>query len=387
MTIHRPLLATFVLTLLFPLVAEPAAADPGESSLEEARDAGAAEPGAEAPVEPLDPSRLRWIFGRTPAIYRKDPDAVATRVGGWLDASFQDNDLAGEEFSLSLNHVNVYLDTRYRQRWQLFIEAEYEHETDHSGFERDREFELEQVYLKFTQSDPLTVRIGRFNTPFGYWIPIHWAILMDTIEKPVLDGAHLVPEQQIGVDVAGRFFPKERLDVDTEIDYSLYLGYGADGLRQDNEGLSLGADLRLLLNQRYTLGASVYRQKRDETDRTEESLDLYWNLQLPHGVTFRSEYVYQHRNRTPGSRIERDIEVAYAKLRWDFLKSAYANYRFSYGDDDDFGQTDDQVIQTFTIGLNPYSSIHAKLEYSSHEFRGGGREDFNFWALAVGYLF
>jgi hypothetical protein len=306
-------------------------------------------------------------------------------VGGWIDASWQDNDRQADR--VSLNHLNVFLDTRWRQRWQVFVEAEYEYETDLSGFERENEIELEQAYLKYSFRDWLGLRVGRFNTPLGIWLPLHWSILMDQIEKPLLDGNHLVPEQQIGGELAGQVFPGRIAGLATELGYSLYAGWADDGLHSEGaEGFTAGADLELHVEQRWTLGLSAYRQKNgDESDRTELNLLPYAELQLPANLTFRTEYLHQWR-RDEGPALD-EIDVVYASLRWYPLHRVYLAYRFGYGDDDTGGPPADHVIHTVTLGIRPWREMRVKLEYSDHEFRGAGREDFAFWGVSVGYLF
>lgn len=358
----------------------PDLAQPGAASADDPE----ANPAGAEPTPPSPP----WVFGRTPAVFQHADDSIATRIGGWVDASYRDNDLRGA--SLNLDHFNVYLDTRHRG-FQLFVEAEYEHETDHTGFDGEREFELEQAYVRFTESDLLSLRLGRFNTPFGWWIPIHWSILMDTIEEPLFVGRELVPEQQIGLEAAGRWFPGRLAGVQTELDYSLYVGGGSEDLDQDQvKGPSFGADLRLRLDERWLLGASWYHQRnREQENRTENGYMLYGEARLHDRVTLRSEYLHQRREPRSGSWWKNDIDVLYGNLRWDFVRRAYLNYRFGYGDDDDEDERDtsEAAIHTITLGVEPLPSVRIKLEWSDHDFEAGDREDFDFWGLSVGYLF
>jgi hypothetical protein len=121
----------------------------------------AAAPAAAAP---------RFLVGHDPSVFQRDPDAVATRVGAWFDASYVDNDV--QPGSVDLNHFNVLVDTRWR--WlQGFAEMEYEREVDRGGTRDEEEFEIEQAYLRAGPRDGLAVRLGRFNTPAGIWFPIH----------------------------------------------------------------------------------------------------------------------------------------------------------------------------------------------------------------------
>lgn len=344
---------------------------------------------ADVPANTAEQS-LRWAIGRTPAVFQPHENVVATRVGGWFDFSFEDNDLSNTESSFTLNHFNLYADTRFRDRWQAFLEVEYEHETDRSGFEAEREFELEQAYIRYNFDEQHHLRVGDFNTPFGYWTPLHWSILVETIEKPLHEGQRWIPEQQIGIELGGNRFLSLR-GVDTELSYVLFAGYGDDplGIGESNaRGVTSGADLHLTFEDKHQIGASFYRQKNGEIgDRIERNVILYGYATLPGSLELRTEYMHQHRSGGHQSGIDQDVDFIYANLRWDFLDPAYFNYRFSYGEDDASGRTVDHVIHTFTLGARPHPSVLCKLEYSSHDFRHPSRKDFNFWGFSVGYRF
>lgn len=337
-------------------------------------------------------SGLEWDVGRSPEIHRPDDAGViTTRVGGWSDASYQDSDLSHQSSSLNLNHLNLFVDTRYRDRLQLFLEVEFENEPDLSGFSEEREYEIEQLYASYHGSDAFNARVGQFNTPFGYWTPAHWLILMDTIQKPIHEGNRVTPEQQVGAELSGRLFPRSVLPADSEIDYAVYLGYGGGGAAFEEsgaDGFTWGGDLRLLLQETILLGTSVYVQRNErEADRSERSLMLYGQFELPWNLTLRGEYLRQLRDRHTRPTLSRQINIAYAKLRWSPREDVYLNYRFSAGDDDSSGTTLEEQIHTVTLGLRPWSPIRIKLEWSSHDFRDPGREDFLFWGASVGYLF
>lgn len=329
----------------------------------------------------------RFVVGRTPAVFQADPDVVATRLGLWLDASYVDNDR--QPGSVDFNHLNVIVDTRWRS-FQGFLEMEYEREVDRYENKDEKEFEIEQVYLRFRPRDGISLRLGRFNTPAGIWLPIHWSILMDTIEKPPHAVKDLLPEQQVGLELSGRFFPDALSKVSGQLDYALFTGIGHDRLGQEDvEGVTAGADLRLLLGESYLVGAAAYHQKNDAVDdRSELNLLVYGEVKPIEPLTLRTEYLHQRRERQRRKPWDRTLDVVYAKVRWDFARWFYANYRVSYGGDDGEDlRTTDQLVNTFTLGIQPHPAVRVKLEYSLHDFSGGGRKDFDFWGTSVGVRF
>ncbi len=339
------------------------------------------EPGADGP---------RWVVGRSAEVLQGDAP-VATRVGGWLDASYEDSDLDGSTRSLNLNHLNLFADTRSGHAWQLFVEAEFEHEPDVEGFEEEREYELEQLYVRYRAGDAAELRLGRFNTAFGFWTPVHWTILMDTIQPPLHEGLRLTPEQQSGLELAGQLLPDLGPDLDGELRYALFAGYDSEGALLDGtaDGLSLGGDLRLTVDDDWLVGISAYQQDRDLAldDRRERSLVLYGQAPLPGRLLLRGEYVRQRRERARSGRLARDIDLAYAKLRWDLHERAYLNYRFEWGDDDTGDITQKHHVHRLTLGYRPDDHLRLKLEYADHALRGGPREDFRYWGVSLGYLF
>lgn len=327
-----------------------------------------------------------WRVGLGPDVFSEPSDAPATRIGGWIQASYEDSD---EQPSVGgFNYVNLYSDTRWHA-FQGFVEVEYERETDLAGYEDEHQIELEQAYLRWQPSEAFGVRAGRFNTPFGWWVPIHWSILMDQATPPLYVGKEMVPEQQVGLELAGRSFPTAWLGPDGEVGWSLFGGYGAPGLDQDRtEGLSGGADLHLRFAERYQLGVSGYRQRnRELDDRTETNGVLYGEARLPGSLTLRSEWVYQYRDREAA--LSRNADAFYASLRWDAHRLAYLAYRFGRGEDDDEEalQTDERTVHTFTLGLLPRPDVRVKLEYNANHFTDAAREDFDHWVVSVGYLF
>jgi hypothetical protein len=386
---HRALLAALLLLLSAAprpgLADDPPSRDPGRPDV-----FPAPLPPAGPPADaPHDPAATAWRVGRTPAVFVAD--GLATRVGGWIDASYQDSDAARE--SINVNHLNVFLDTRLASRWQVFLELEFENEPEVRGFEGEREYEVEQAYGRWIASDYFGIRVGQFNTPFGIWTPLHWSILMDTITEPVHEGTRVTPEQQIGVELAGRFPVPEWLERDTELSYSVYSGYG-DATEvfegQGTSGVSLGTDLQLRFRESHRVGLSYYQQTREQDpdhDRSERSVMVYGEWQPLERWTLRSEILRQFRDRHVAPGLSRRINIGYAALRWDATPRIYLAYRYGYGDDEGEGASDDRQAHTVTLGFRPRSSLRIKLEYARNTFRGGDRGSFHYWGVSLGMLF
>lgn len=309
---------------------------------------------------------------------------LRVRVGGWADMSYLDNDIS--EGTFDLDHANLHLDARLDERVQLFVEAEYVHDRELTGLPDEREFELEQSYLEYAVSDALKLRAGKFAAPIGYWTPVHWSVNVDTIEIPIHEESRMVPEQQLGGRVHGSLFPDFLPSLEPCVEYSLTLGYGAEGLGTGKpDGLDGGLDLRLWSAGRHLLGLSYYGQENGELqNREEHNLMLYGQVALPAKLLFRSEYLHQWRQDRPG--YTRNADVVYAKLRWDFHRRAYFNYRFQYGQDDKYGFTADHTAHTLTLGYRPIPRAIAKVETAFHDL-DEGVESYVSWGASLGLLF
>ncbi|MCP4005785.1 MAG: DUF481 domain-containing protein [bacterium] len=340
---------------------------------------------------PATAGAIDWKIGRTPDVFRTHPDSITTRVGGWMDASYEDNDSPGSARSINVNHLNIFLDTRYGEEWQVFVEAEFEHESDLIGFPLEREYELEQGYVRYRLGDALEVRLGQFNTPFGYWTPVHWTIVMETIRPPLHEQERITPEQQQGLGLIGRWFPRDPAPTDLEIRYAAYTSYGnSSSLLQESktDGWSLGGDLRLGIREEHFAGVSYFQRQRElPKDRSERSIAFYGQTQLTSTLLLRAEYVRQQRDSNTVPELSRDINIAYAKLRWRFHSRFYLNYRFNWGDDDSTGIAFQRRVNTFTLGYQPKPWLRLKAEYSDHDFDDAPRRDFRYWGLSIGTLF
>jgi hypothetical protein len=378
-----------LLLLLTGLAAPPARADDRVPTSDRPDDVFTSprEPRERAPSKPSP----GWTVGRTSDVF--ESEGLATRVGGWLDASYQDNDLESE--SINVNHFNLYFDTRLGRSWQAFLEVEFENEPGVRGFEEEREYEVEQAYGRWIASDTFDIRVGQFNTPFGIWTPLHWSILMDTITEPIHEGTRVTPEQEVGVELAGRLFLRDwfQNEQEMELSYSLYTGYGDHTEvfeEQGSDGPSVGSDLRLRFHENSLIGLSLYQQRReqeDARDRTERSFMLYGECRPLERLTLRTEIFRQFRDRHVGPQLSRRINIGYVSGRWELTPRSYLAYRYNYGDDEGEGASDERHTHTVTLGFRPTSSLRLKLEYARNDFVDTDRRDFNYWGVSVGILF
>jgi hypothetical protein len=102
-----------------------------------------------------------------------------------------------------------------------------------------------RLYLDYTWSDSLTVRVGKFLTPVGIWNPIHAPPLVWTVSRPAVTTNEFFDEDTTGVMLYGGEYVRG-----FRVDYSLY-GQPSDQLLAEPSDVRTarrGAGARLQLS-------------------------------------------------------------------------------------------------------------------------------------------
>ncbi len=305
-----------------------------------------------------------------------------TSFGAWADLTLgysrgRDNN----EEELFGWHTYLYATTKFNERWNLFTEFEYEYENQYSEGDAENKIILERLKLQYTASDAFEFTIGKFNTPWGLWTPEHWTINVDNINAPLHEKNVYVPRKSIGVMIEGVFFPSNWL----ELKYALFLANGVGSEDKDQvfgDHLGMGGDLRVIFDEKYTLGTSVYHQDDSITDQKRDSGLVYVNVELPYNLTFRSEGMMQKRE-NPNDL----IQTIYTSLKWQFHEKWYLAYRWDKGDDfrEDFEGR--HTIHTLTLGYFLNEHIRIRVEVAKHDIENVRQSDGLELLFRVGYIF
>ena len=331
-----------------------------------------------------------WEIGIDSEVFSRGANA-ATRLGGWTDLSYENSSRPGQSHSLNVNHFNVFADTRFGEAWQLFLEVEFEYQPDVETYVDEREYEVEQIYLRYRPSDSVSARAGWFNTPFGIWNPIHWTILNDTIRPPPLISSEVIPEQQLGFEISGLIHRQDHSKPDAEFQYAIYLGYASEKRAVggfDDRGLTFGADARVAFAGRYRVGVSAH-EYRSSARRVPDVrlLGFYGELDLPGDWTLGGEYARQTRERVRGAVSETRGNLMHTKLRWNLSDDFYLNYRLELEKDIRPLYPGRHSVHRLTLGYRIEAGLRAKIEYASHRFRDSRQRGFGYWGASIGYLF
>lgn len=126
---------------------------------------------------------------------------------------------------LDLRDLSLFVIWQPTPRWQLFSEIEAEHTfivDDRGVTAGDLEVDVERLYVDFTATAALTLRVGRYLSPFGRWNLIHAEPLVWTTTRPLVTQL-AIPDHASGVAAL--------LSVplgDDTLDYTIYADDSAD---------------------------------------------------------------------------------------------------------------------------------------------------------------
>ncbi len=138
-------------------------------------------------------------------------------LGGY--ANLQAQDIEELPAKVNLQDFSLFINWTPLDRWQFFSEVEL---NDAFGYEgggfttRHADVDVERLYVDYTATDALSLRLGKFLTPVGRWNELHAAPLEWTVSRP------LVTEELFAHKLTGLMIHGTRLISGNEFDYSLF---------------------------------------------------------------------------------------------------------------------------------------------------------------------
>ena len=319
--------------------------------------------------------------GTTTQAYQEErPPAASTRwdFGGWAGALFQDGNMPRQSSFFNVSALYLYARYKFTDSWTIFTEVELENQPNPVG-EADEELLLERAYLEYEWSEMLKLRLGKFNTQAGIIKPLHWDFTIDTVGLPIMETNSYIPAQSVGLEILGT-----RVLTRGSIGYSLAFSHSDDKIGAEDridDARGGGLDIHYERPDRFKIGFSAYiYQDPKNNRRTAIPVQTYFEFYLyDTRLLWRTELLSLQRNNSP------DIATGYTKLRYQFSRHVYANYRFDQGDDERFTTGRRRSVQTLTLGLRPTNQVRVKLEYSRDRLPMAG--EFDRWSAWSGWLF
>lgn len=256
--------------------------------------------------------------------------------------------------SFGVGKLNVYLRKELTPRWRSLAEVRFLFApngaiaqdgsfidtavSDSANFERAIRWggiSIERAYLEYDVARWLTVRAGRWLTPYGIWNIDHGSPTIIGASRPYMVGEQFFPESQTGLAAFGA-----RPFGESTLEYHLTLSNGRnfyEATRDPDSSPAVGGRLayETPMAGKLRLGASAYFGRATEAVRTgapsveykELALgaDLSWDRD---GLHVQSELLVQQRQYEEGQRPMR-LGGGYAPDATSWGVYGLAGYRFA----------------------------------------------------------
>ena len=255
--------------------------------------------------------------------------------------------------------------------------------------EDDSFFEIERIYLKYSPSDLLNVKVGRMHTALGYWNQTfhHGVWFQTTVTRPEIllfeDEGGFLPVHSVGVELSG---VKRAGFLDLQYNAAVANGRGesireVQNVRDLNKSKALNFRLSLSPAETpgFNFGLTAYFDRFPETaghpetpGETEERIFMGHFVYREHNIELVSEIVnVRHReeiSRDTFETIGGYIQGAYELNRWK------PYYRFDFVDfdaDDPLFSPEQRALRRQTLGTRWDVStwMALKFEYAYEDRR------------------
>jgi hypothetical protein len=248
-------------------------------------------------------------------------------IGGYANTSFEK--INAKKNSLTLNDLSLFISASLSDSVRFFSEIELEDSlsTEHiSNF--NASLKVERLYIDYLTTDDVTVRVGKWLTPFGRWNVIHAAPLVWTTTRPFITDELLFPSHASGAMVSKKFNVNEHnLDVAFYVDDSEHLDLRKDPIDFEN---ALGSRINMELTEQLQIGFSYLNFKQADINERRNHLfgvDLLWTK---NDYELQMEASYRHNPSVQGD--EKGFYIqgvaplgskVFAVSRYEYLEGAH----------------------------------------------------------------
>lgn len=197
-------------------------------------------------------------------------------IGGYTTASFEK--VNAQKNSVGLRNFSLLISASPSDAVRFFSEIELENwlSTEQiSNF--NASLKIERLYIDYLAPDDVTMRVGKWLTPFGRWNVIHAAPLVWTTTRPFITDEQLFPNHSSGAMVSKKFTLNEHnIDVAVYVDDSEHLDLRKDPIEFEN---AFGSRINMELTEQLQIGFSYLDFKQAEINEGRNHLfgaDLLW---------------------------------------------------------------------------------------------------------------
>lgn len=296
-------------------------------------------------------------------------------LGGYFSVDYEH--VYKQNRKLALGELAMMAYGEYDQfSYMLELEADdvYTEVFDNEDSEVTQEnFHIERLYLNYAFNENYALKVGKYNSPIGFWNRIPINVLRDTTSNPVITSL-LFPKFTSGVD----------LRYQTESEYSLSI----DTLLQEGE------DLDKLLNNDVYNNFDVHRHNAIGILLEGEHVDYQFNtgyFQVSGGESYYyllGAFKYTQKDfklqASAGTQLDGDGKttipyIGYIQYAYDIQEHHEAILRVEAYKDDQFNIKDSFALIGYTY--RPLYSIALKGEFQWHSLHEESKALFSFSVL------
>jgi hypothetical protein len=284
--------------------------------------------------------------------YRVDQWGVV--FGGYT--SIQYINLENHRGQAKLDDASLFVSWKIKPWLRFFTELEFEDAVtveSNSIDTDDSNFSVERLYLDFLASESITLRLGKFLTPVGYWNEIHAAPLVWTTSRP------LVTEQPFAKHITGAMLHGTIPVSDFDLDYAVFADDSNDLDPKKVDMVfqnAFGGRLRLFFWDYSSIGFSYinFRSDQRQNDTDFNLLGLDFNFKY-HQFEVTSELTYRFSDQIG------EQKGLYLQAVAPLGKEFFAVGRYEYFDDDRFNP--DVHLGIAGLAYRPIPGLVLKVEY------------------------
>ena len=367
-----PFRASFLIFLLVPLLWPPLSLADSDISLDTSLDASVNTDRATTNVEDYQDSNTYTLgeglqLGNSP-IY----------IGGYVSMDYQRRE---HENRYRLDDIALLSYGQFKSLSYMF-EAEFKsfwvkYDTDYGNFiSRDQKIYIERAYLDYQHDEHFQFKLGKYNSPIGYWNLLPINVLRDTTSSPELVDL-VFPRFTTGLEASYTSFAENSLQFDVMLQANPSLDDDYNNYHVKNHlGLGLTYELD---NLSLKINAGFFKKDLDDEVIIGDNKDFYYALMSAryevdqYQVT--AELGTQWGDKTQTTRYAGYIQGAYyftAQHTGIIRLESYDNHLYGINDN----------IAIFGYTYRPVYPVAFKLEYQRHSL-----EYQNQWLFSLSVLF
>lgn len=303
----------------------------------------------------------------------------------WLDVAYYGSTQKNSVNGFDQHHVYATIENRLSKSLQGLFTVEWEHTPIQEPAEGDSKgaIKVDSAWIAYAINSQHSFKMGNFFNPLGFWMPTHWAILMESQEKPLLTKNAYFPLNLIGVNYYGKISTDR-----SEILYNALVANGADtqsgsSSLDKNNGKAVALDVRII-DDDYTLGAGIYYDPQRDLGAltgSDTGVLLYGSYTPMENMNLRSEVLLLKRTYT------HSVINYYVNLNYYLTEKLLSTLRLDYAQDKSLypqGQGS-KSMTTLVLRYKPEQAASFKLETSLHQV--AEQDPYLTYGLSSGLMF